>query len=124
MVAQCRWGKECAFLAGFRCRFGHKTSDIADLSLVALAKRQLEIERRLSNYMHRLAPHPGPDRRRQRHLEAPQHRTQATTHNILSSIPPRPTHLPLRRPNRYKYPSPAISLVLSPALHLLNLVPL
>jgi hypothetical protein len=42
--------------------------------------------------MHRLArgPHPGPDRRRQRHLEAPQHRTQATTHNVLSSVPSRP----------------------------------
>ncbi len=35
---------ECAFLAGFRCRIGHITSDIADLSVEVLAKRQLEIE--------------------------------------------------------------------------------
>ena len=35
--------------------------------------------------MHRLGP-----QRHWRHLEAPQHRTQATTHTVLSSIPSRP----------------------------------
>jgi hypothetical protein len=42
-------------ISGFRCKFEHKTSDIADLSVEMLAKRQLAIERRLCNYIHHLA---------------------------------------------------------------------
>ena len=56
MVAQCKWGKECVFLAGFRCKFMHKATDITDLTVEVLAQRQLATERKLCVLQHRLAP--------------------------------------------------------------------
>jgi hypothetical protein len=125
MVAQCRWGKECAFLAGFRCRFEHKTSDIAYLSVEVLVKRQLKIERRLCNYIHRSPLTQGLIVGVSAILKHLNIEPRPRSITFCLSYHRVPTPLPLRRPNRYTSPSPTLSLVShSPGLHLLNLVPL
>ena len=89
MVAQCKWGKECVFLAGFRCKFMHKATNITDLSVEVLAQRQLATERKLCVLQHRLALTAGSSRRQPR-LEATQHRSQA---QLQATCPISPPHL-------------------------------
>ena len=93
MVAQCKWGKECVFLAGFRCKFMHKATDITDLTVEVLAQRQLATERKLCVLQHRLALTAGSSRRQPR-LEATQHRPQAQLQATRPISPPRSNFSP------------------------------
>jgi len=93
MVAQCKWGKECVFLAGFRCKFMHKATDITDLTVEVLAQRQLATERKLCVFQHRLALTAGSSRRQPR-LEATQHRPQAQLQATRPISPPRSNFSP------------------------------
>ena len=124
MVAQCRWGKDCVFLAGFRCKFMHKATDITDLSVDVLAQRQLATERKLCVLQHRLALTAGSSRRQPR-LEATQHRPQASYKPLAPFRHHVPTFPPLQRPRRPPPPSPErLSLLVMNSPRLMSLLPI
>jgi hypothetical protein len=114
MVAQCKWGKECVFLAGFRCKFMHKATDITDLTVEVLAQRQLATERKLCVLQHRLAPS-------LLAVSAPNRALKLLSIDLRPSYKPLapfrhhvPTFLPLQRPRRPPPPSPERLSLLAP----------